>query len=77
MALLDAVPCNIGPRERAVRLIVGIALLLVSVTDNVGFGGTLVQIVIGVVGAGLAGSAYLRFCPVYFFTGRGSHNDGE
>ena len=48
--------CNVGKTDRAVRFIVGIAIILAGVAYQSWFG------IIGVI---VLGSAIIRFCPAY------------
>ena len=48
--------CNVGKTDRAVRFIVGIAVILAGVAYQSWFG------IIGVI---VLGSAIIRFCPAY------------
>ena len=56
---------NVGSADRLIRLILGAALILLSLTGA--FGGLAwLAVLAGVV---LAGTAFLKFCPVYRLTG--------
>ncbi len=48
--------CNVGKTDRAIRFIVGIAVILAGVAYQSWFG------IIGVI---VLGSAIIRFCPAY------------
>jgi DUF2892 family protein len=53
---------NIGPTDRVIRLVV--AALAVVAAFAVGLG-SVVGVILLVVAVVLAGTAYLRFCPIY------------
>ncbi|WP_197974899.1 YgaP family membrane protein [Phaeovibrio sulfidiphilus] len=64
-------------RDRTVRIIVGIAFLLLAITNNVGFFGLFGQVLVGLIGAALLASAWLQFCFLYTILGRDGDGDGD
>jgi hypothetical protein len=54
---LDISKHNVGKTDRLIRAIVGVLLILGAFRGG--------SWVVGVIGAVLVGTAYLRFCPAY------------
>ncbi len=52
---------NVGSIDRALRLILGTALILLALTDTVGLWGWL--------GAVFVVTAFVKFCPIYAMLG--------
>lgn len=61
---------NVGTIDRALRLILGLALVALPFLGNIAlFDNSTYKIIAIVVGVVLAGTSFLKFCPLYAIFG--------
>lgn len=62
-------PRNMGPTDRAIRLILGLALVLLTALGLIFPATDWLRYTLLVVGLVFAGTAMIRFCPLYAILG--------
>lgn len=68
---------NVGSLDRLARLVLGLALILAPfLLDLAIFANPLVKWGLPVVGLVFAGTALIRFCPLYAMFGIRTHREG-
>jgi hypothetical protein len=66
------IPKNVGPKERVVRIVAGVAMMLCGL---VGLGVTPLDIAVAAVGGASVVSGLIRYCPACAIAGkRGAGN---
>ncbi len=56
---------NVGTPDRIIRLVLGIALIVVPFVGGAAFAGSWLSWALPIVGVILAATAFVAFCPIY------------